>query len=258
MRRELRERYEKLQQGRIPRSKRNRNSQDNPIMVIDEWETEASRIPKGCCDNFCITKRYARKGDIWTMKEDERGVFGYDDVLFTRQATITGLQESEEPRAKPIMWMSDSPREYYSMWELVARARPKRVLVGGLGLGILANLLSKRSDIDEIVVVEKSKCVIDMVKPHVHPKVKIINDDFFRAASEFSRKGKEYDTVILDIYTGKEDVEDVKINVETIEDAFPESKVLAWKFQPELEEEISSFYAFREARTANRRARRDE
>jgi len=48
--------------------------------------------------------------------------------------------------------------------------------------------------------------------------------------------------------TGKEDVEDVKIDVETVEDNFPESKVLAWKFQPELEEEISVFYAFREAR----------
>jgi len=244
MRRELRERYEKLYHRRIP--KMEKKAQSSPIMVTDEWETEASKIPEKCCENFCITKKHVRKGDIWTMKEDERGVFGYEDVLFTRPSTITGLEERESPRAQPILWMSDSPREYYSMWELVARTKPKRVLVGGLGLGILANLLSKRLDIDEVVVVEKSKCVIDMVKSHVHPKVKIIHGDFFKTASELSRKGEKYDTVILDIYTGKEDVEDVKIDVETIEDTFPESKVLAWKFQPELEEDILYFLMRRE------------
>jgi len=244
MRRELSERYERLKRGRVHAGKDNGQG---PIMVIDEWETEASRIPRRCCENFCITKKPAREGNIWTMKEDERGVFGYEDVLFTRKATITGLEE-KVPTAKPIVWMTDSPREYYAMWELVARTKPRRVLVGGLGLGILANLLSKRSDIDEVVVVEKSKCVIDLVKPYLHPKVKMIHGDFFKTASELSNKGEEYDTVILDIYTGKEDVEDVKIDVESVEDTFPESRVLAWKFQPELEEDISVIYAFREAR----------
>ena len=203
------------------------------IMLVDDWKTSASDIPEGCSNGVCIKKKKVDKGTLWSMKEDERGVFGYDKVLFTESTTITGLEEWMEDEWQ--VWMTDSPREYYSMWELVARTKPGKVLVGGLGLGVLANLLSLRNDIDDITVVEISESVIDLVGDYVNPKVKIINDDIFKVVSELASEGNCPDTIILDIYKGTEDVDDVAIDIESIKDYCSTSNVIAWKFTPEIE-----------------------
>ncbi len=57
-------------------------------------------------------------------------------------------------------WMSQSPNECLSQWQGVVRARGK-VVVGGLGLGWFLREIAAKDDVDSIVVVERSRELLD-------------------------------------------------------------------------------------------------
>jgi spermidine synthase len=94
--------------------------------------------------------------------------------------------------------MTDTGMECYSNREFVKEARGK-VLVAGLGIGlILYNILDK-AEVTEIVVIEKYSDLIDIVAPEIknHPKIKIIHADI----DEWNPEKKEmFDTIYFDIW----------------------------------------------------------
>ena len=203
------------------------------IMPIQEWHTVASPIPAQRCGRFAIIKRHIKAGSELKMYD----VFGYDRCIFLRDEVITVLYEGEkDPATDPKgVWMSDSPYEYYGMWQFASRAKPARVLLGGLGLGILANLLAQRADISFITAVELSPEVIRMVRPYLSPKVRVIPGDFLRVIYNLEASGDQFGTVIADIFkTGEETVlfEDVGV---AMEDCYPEAEHLFWAFQERYE-----------------------
>lgn len=156
------------------------------IMPISDWRTPASRIPEQSVSSCHVVKKIIKEGDALPMA----GVFGYDQALFAEDTTITVLRCGErEAMDERSVWMSDSPQELYSMWKLVARSEGPRVLVGGLGLGLLPNLLALRRDVNEVVVVENNPSIISMIKPHLNKKVKVIEGDFLEQMRELGRKG---------------------------------------------------------------------
>jgi len=79
------------------------------------------------------------------------------------------------------VWMTDLPieqQQHDNELEPVCG----RVVVGGLGVGYAANVLAARSSVDEVVVVEISKEVVELVGPHVkdpHGKLTIVTADLF-------------------------------------------------------------------------------
>ncbi len=89
--------------------------------------------------------------------------------------------------------MDDSLLNYWTQ-QLNALASRGTVLVGGLGLGILANLLAASPQVSKIVVAEISQEVIKLVKPYVHPDVDIVRGDFLQLS-----KSAFWDTVVYDI-----------------------------------------------------------
>lgn len=201
-------------------------------LAVWSWETPASRIFPACSGNITIIKKTVKKG--MNMRMD--GVLGYDEYLAAADFIITVIYEGDDP---DNIWMSDSPFEYYSMWELVAKTKPGRVLVGGLGLGILANLLANREDITEVVVVERSDDVIRLIRPYLNRKVRLVHDDFLQAMRKLSVAGEKFDTVISDIYatcgeSDRELFEDVRMNME---DWFMSAKHLHWCFEDEIDDE---------------------
>lgn len=208
-----------------------------PTMIVDKWETTASKIPERCSGDYCIVKKKIDSGTAWSMEENDKDIFGYDSVLFTKPVIITGLEEETKENDKNRIWMTDSPREHYSMWELNARTEGKDVVVGGLGLGDLANLLANRKDIENITVVEKSKDVINLTKDYVNPRVRIEEKDFFEKIEELSKTNSCPSTIIMDIYSGEEDSDDVYMDYSHVKDLCPDSKVLVWNYQPYIEEE---------------------
>ena len=134
------------------------------------------------------------------------------------------------------------------MWDMVVRAKGPRVLVGGLGLGLLIHLLSLRRDIEEITVVEIQQEIIDMVKQYLPkvPKVEVIQGDFFSIMGELGYGKREFDTVICDIWKGRDEkskelYEDCRGELEY---CFPDAKHLFWAFQTEHETEESIVYGY--------------
>lgn len=93
------------------------------------------------------------------------------------------------------LMMSDTGMERISNVDFITKANGK-VLVAGLGIGmIILNILDKK-DVSEVIVIEKYQDVIDLVEPKIsHPKLKIICADIFEY-----KTNEKFDTIYFDIW----------------------------------------------------------
>ena len=98
------------------------------------------------------------------------------------------------------IWMRISPIEIESSYMFIKYAKGK-VGVVGLGLGYVVQELAKKQDIDEVIVYEIEKDIIDLYYLNFKEdkKIKIINKDAFEA------EGEEFDYFYVDIYEYKFD-----------------------------------------------------
>lgn len=77
------------------------------------------------------------------------------------------------------LYMSNTPAEVLDHWTFICEAHGK-VLIAGLGLGMVIQGLLNRGKCERIVVVEKSKDVIRLVEPaYDYPNVEIVHADIF-------------------------------------------------------------------------------
>jgi hypothetical protein len=204
------------------------------IIATCKWNTPISHYKESSSGNFHIVKKEVRAGISFETGEAS----GIDEVLFTAPVKFTILKEGDE------IWMSDSPMEYYQTNDLVTRTESGRILIGGLGLGLITHLLARRTDITEIVVIDKEPDVIKLVSPYLSSKVKIIEGDFLTKLQELESQSEYFDTVIADIWkTGFEDAdrelfEDCRM---VMGDCFPDATHLFWAFQKENDEELAKY-----------------
>ena len=93
------------------------------------------------------------------------------------------------------IWMRISPMEIESSYMFIKQAKRKIGIVG-LGLGYVVQELLKKKEVEEIIVYEIEKDVIDLYYSNFpkNKKVKIINEDAYKA------KGREFDYFYVDIY----------------------------------------------------------
>lgn len=99
-----------------------------------------------------------------------------------------------EPGTYTVMWidhvlmMSDTPAELLDHLGFVEQAHG-RVLVGGLGLGCVVRGLLAKSNVDEVVVLELSKDVIEAVGSKFNdPRLRIVQADVFEWLPEADEK----------------------------------------------------------------------
>lgn len=110
-------------------------------------------------------------------------------------------EESSEPlkviRTEYKTWMADSPVEIATQATGIRRLRG-RVLIGGLGLGVMVKAALTRRDVTAVDVVELDPEIIRAIGPfYKDPRVRIINADF----DEFRPTGRAwYDCVWCDIW----------------------------------------------------------
>jgi hypothetical protein len=98
------------------------------------------------------------------------------------------------------VWMSDDPRELRQAAEWILDVHPEgRILVGGLGLGIMAEWLSNLDSVDHVDVVELSRDVIKLVHKR-RSLYSVINEDLFKFLRNLH--GWDYDYAFLDIWRG--------------------------------------------------------
>lgn len=94
-------------------------------------------------------------------------------------------------------WMTDLPIEQRQHDELLSKVYG-RVLVGGLGLGYAVTVLAKRKTVKEIVVVEISQDVIDLVAPYTKGKFSVHKADLLKWLEEYN--GPPFDYAFFDIW----------------------------------------------------------
>jgi len=99
-------------------------------------------------------------------------------------------------------WTSDLPIEQFQQWNAIKGFKGK-VLVGGLGLGVVVQMLMKKRGVKQVDVVEKSKTVIDLVGPYVGDRKRtwFIEEDLFEFLRAQTRKDDFYDCGFFDIWS---------------------------------------------------------
>ena len=92
--------------------------------------------------------------------------------------------------------MSDTQMEQHTNLEFVREAHGK-VLIGGLGIGMVLLAIQDKPAVTDITVVEKYQEVIDLVKPQLplNSKVKVVCADIFDYEPT-----EKYNTIYLDIW----------------------------------------------------------
>jgi hypothetical protein len=96
------------------------------------------------------------------------------------------------------LMMSDTRHERITNLEFVRRAHGK-VLIGGLGLGMILKPILAKPEVDSVLVIEQSDDVIGLIWPHVeNPKLDVWKADVFTWNPPQSL-GK-WQTIYLDIW----------------------------------------------------------
>jgi spermidine synthase len=96
-----------------------------------------------------------------------------------------------------ILMMSDTQMEQRTNREVVHKARG-RVLISGLGIGMILVPILAKPEVTSVTVLELSQDVIDLVLPHVaDPRLEVIQADVFGYKPP---KGAKYDVIYHDIW----------------------------------------------------------
>jgi len=131
-----------------------------------------------------------RRGD-WTVTRDSRTWNGEESLFTFLRQRIDGRQ---------VTWMSDTPMEMAWTRRLADQVEGDHILIGGLGLGLLPQMLLPRAG-RTVLILENSPKVIDLVlRDWEMPTGLMVQQadvwEFLRYAPSVSR----YDTVIMDIW----------------------------------------------------------
>ncbi len=93
--------------------------------------------------------------------------------------------------------MSDTDNERSTNWRVAYKSNG-RVLIAGLGIGMILTAILDKPEVESVIVIEKYQDVIDLVAPHYrHPKLTVICGDIFEWKPA---KGEKFDTIYFDIW----------------------------------------------------------
>jgi len=124
-------------------------------------------------------------------------VNGYDYFEVEETIRVTELQINGETV------MIDDPLHYLGM-QLIAKACKGKVLVAGLGLGLVTHALQDNPNVTLIDIVEQEKDVIDLIQSVSdvlkNPITHVFNTDILSFIK--SENLEPYDNIILDIWHG--------------------------------------------------------
>lgn len=164
------------------------------VTEIVEWKTPATDYPKKEFGSARINRGNYKKGFYRNY-----GVNGYEYFWVTKPVVITSL-EIKDDKGKWKTWMVDDPPHWWSM-QNYAKNSYGRVLVAGLGLGLVTGELLNNTDVNSITVIERNKDVIGLIS-HLLPKainvdLEIKNADFYEFINETDEK---FDRIIVDLW----------------------------------------------------------
>jgi len=149
-------------------------------------------IPEQETENFKVVHHLATAEDVRRCKMfDRRGE--YSDF---KEGTYVELKTKNSLFSNIVM--SDTPMELKTNLGVIHNSNGN-VLIGGLGIGAILLLIQEKPEVKSIIIVEKYKEIIEMIKPNLplNKKVKIIEEDIFEWLPENKSK---FDTIYFDIW----------------------------------------------------------
>lgn len=157
-------------------------------ILLEEWETPATAYPIAKVGKAAIARRPYTRGIY--AGNGIRGVHFFD-VPRGHRLPITTLMIGRK------VWMVDDPPHWWSIQDTAERLHG-RVLVGGLGLGLILHALVGKPAVDHVVVVEREADVISLMAPNL-PKdldIEIVAGDFY----EYVETRPTFDTAFVDLW----------------------------------------------------------
>ena len=130
------------------------------------------------------------------------------------------------------LWMSVTPNEIETMKEAVDRAHGS-VLTFGLGLGYFQYMISEKSNVNSITIIEMNEEIIKLFKKHILPqfknakKINIIKADAFDYAKNHMPKGN-YDFVYTDLWHDVSDGIGMYLRMKKYEKQNPNTEFMYW------------------------------
>jgi len=165
-------------------------------------------IPEQESENFKIVHHIATESDIRGLKLRD-AIQGRIEYLGFEPGTYLELRTKQSLFCNVVM--SDTPMELRTNLDAIYNSNGN-VLIGGLGIGAILLLIQERPEVKSVIVIEKYKEIIEMVKPFLplNEKVKIIEADIFEWLPE---KNNKFDTIYFDIWNNvcSDNLEDMKI-----------------------------------------------
>jgi hypothetical protein len=137
------------------------------------------------------------------------GVDGFEFYQTKHWLPVVRLEQRHGRRWET--WMVDDPKHWNGMREAVADLPPGRILVAGLGLGLMLHHMAVEPRFTAITVVEANPDVVALIQPTLpaDPRVRIQVGDFYHHIEGVAyfglRATTTYDAVLWDLAVGTPD-----------------------------------------------------
>ena len=193
-------------------------------LKVDTWETPATKYPLGKVGTAEVARKRQHRG-FYRME----AVLGYLFYRATKPIMITDL------KIHGRIWMVDDPLQWLGMKELAKHSEGK-VLVGGLGLGLVVHALLENSAVTQIDVVEINSDVISLIKPCLpgSEKMRVFPNDVLKfdpLLATHDTDFQDYKTVILDLWVGagtKETAREMLSTFAHMKWRYPKANIMIW------------------------------
>ncbi|MET8183979.1 hypothetical protein [Streptomyces sp. NPDC005336] len=173
---------------------------------LDIYDRMKVDIPIGEVRGMKISKFEVKHPDDWTAADDERKdvVSPLEYVRMERDGRApkpgwyTRLSEGE------TVWMSDTSAERRDHAEpvfIMASVKPERLLINGLGIGMVLAAVLTFDSVKHVDVIEKDERIIELVGPHYlrDPRVRIHHGDAVEQMQQWA-PGERRDVGWTDIW----------------------------------------------------------
>jgi len=160
-----------------------------------QWLSSPINLPERQVGKMQIRHRIMQAGERVNIIGARQAIMCGRRPVFAElveQLTVHELVETDRG-----VWMTDLPEELNQIAEMVHTVRPRgRVLIGGLGLGISAAVVSALSSVSVVHVVEHSQDVVDLCRASGYGVIVADIQQYLETTAE------HYDCFLLDTWTG--------------------------------------------------------
>jgi spermidine synthase len=191
--------------------------------------------------------KFDRMADV--LPEGKQGVAVIDHFAMNKMDVLASLNTHYEDfvpegtyarlRVNGELMMTDSPMEKRTNLEIVEKARG-RVLIAGLGIGMILRTIMRKPEVTHITVLEKYQDVVDLVLPQFASSSLLVSGYERNGHNHIQIAGAKLEVIVADVFQW-EPTDTTKYNTiyfdiwpNSLVDFLPEMDALYKRYRPLL------------------------